>query len=241
MDAAATDGRLASDLIQLRNADRNFRVYRMHPFAYVPLNSMHLTDKQQAVLDFLENQLRSTGIMPSTREIQSHFGYSSQTAAINHLRALESKGAIQRLPGKARALTLPSMVHRSPVREIPIYGSIAAGMAEMTEENIEGSVAFDTTSLSPGCETFALRVRGDSMIDAHIADGDVVILERREARNGDIVAALIDEETTLKRFLTRHGKPYLQAENSNYPDLIPARELLIQGVMVALIRHLHRR
>jgi repressor LexA len=213
----------------------------MCPFVHVPLNSMQLTDKQQAVLDFLEDQLLSTGIMPSTREIQSHFGYSSQTAAINHLRALESKGAIQRLPGKARALTLPSIVNRSPIREIPIYGSIAAGMAEMTEENIEGSVAFDETSLSPGCETFALRVRGDSMIDAQIADGDVVILEKREAQSGDIVAALIDGETTLKRYLMRYGKPCLRAENANYPDLIPARELLIQGVMVALIRHVRRR
>ena len=223
------------------NGNANFRVYRMYPFAHVLLNSMHLTHKQKAVLDFLEDQLRITGFMPSTREIQSHFGYSSQTAAINHLRALESKGAIQRLPGKARALTLPSMVNRSPVREIPIYGSIAAGMAEMTEENAEGSVSFDETGLSPGCETFALRVRGDSMIDAQIADGDVVILEKREARNGDVVAALIDGETTLKRFLMRHGKPYLRAENPNYPDLIPARELLIQGVMVALIRHVRPR
>ena len=202
---------------------------------------MHLTDKQQAVLDFLTDQLRSTGIMPSTREIQNHFGYSSQTAAINHLRALESKGAIQRLPGKARALTLPTMLNRGTVREIPIYGSIAAGMAEMTEENIEGSVAFDTTGINSGNATFGLRVRGDSMIEAHIADGDIVILEKREARAGDIVAALIDGETTLKRFVTRHGKPYLQAENSKYPDLIPVHELVIQGVMIALIRHLRRR
>lgn len=83
---------------------------------------------------------------------------------------------------------------------------------------------------------FALRVRGDSMIDAHILDGDIVILEdRKEVHNGDIVAALIDE-TTLKRYVTEHGRPYLKAENPLYPNLVPARELRIQGVMVSLVR-----
>jgi len=85
-------------------------------------------------------------------------------------------------------------------------------------------------------KTFALRVRGDSMIDAHICSGDTVILEVREPRKGDIVAALIDGETTLKRFVFENGQPYLHAENEDYPDLIPARELIIQGVMVALLR-----
>jgi repressor LexA len=75
------------------------------------------------------------------------------------------------------------------------------------------------------------------MIDAHILDGDIVILEdRKDVQSGDIVAALIDGETTLKRYVTDHGRPYLKAENANYPDLIPARELLIQGVMVSLVR-----
>ena len=85
--------------------------------------------------------------------------------------------------------------------------------------------------------TFALRVRGDSMIDAHILDGDVVILEdRKDVQNGDIVAALIDGETTLKRYVLEHGRAYLKAENAAYPNLVPARELRIQGVMISLIR-----
>jgi repressor LexA len=200
-----------------------------------------LTDKQQAVLDFLETEVTQTGIMPSTREIQQHFGYSSQTAAINHLRALESKGAIQRLPGKARALSLPSMLNRSRIVEVPIYGSIAAGMAEMQEQDIEGTVAVDGTGIRSNSRTFALRVRGESMIDAQIADGDIVILEDREARSGDIVAALIDGETTLKRFIVRNRRPFLHAENPDYPDLLPARELFIQGVMVGLVRQLQPR
>ena len=82
-----------------------------------------------------------------------------------------------------------------------------------------------------------LRVRGDSMIEAHILDGDIVILEdRKDVQNGDIVAALIDGETTLKRYVTEHGRPYLKAENPLYPNLIPARELRIQGVLVSLVR-----
>ena len=90
--------------------------------------------------------------------------------------------------------------------------------------------------------TFALRVRGDSMIGAHIVDGDIVVLEdSKEVHNGDIVAALIDGETTLKRYVVERGWPYLKAENPRYPKLIPARELKIQGVMVSLVRKQERR
>jgi repressor LexA len=86
-----------------------------------------------------------------------------------------------------------------------------------------------------------LRVQGDSMIGAHIIDGDIVILEdSKEVQNGDIVAALIDGETTLKRYVMEHGRPYLKAENPRYPNLIPARELKIQGVMVSLVRKQER-
>jgi repressor LexA len=128
---------------------------------------------------------------------------------------------------------------QSQVVEIPIYGEIPAGMASLAEQNIEGHVALDRHSVnaSRSARTFALRVRGDSMVGAHILDGDIVILEdRKTARNGDIVAALIDGETTLKRYLVERGRPYLKAENPRFPDLIPARELKIQGVMTSLIR-----
>jgi repressor LexA len=112
-------------------------------------------------------------------------------------------------------------------------------MAEVSEENVEGHVSVDreTANASRNGRTFALRVRGDSMINAHILDGDIVILEdRKNAQNGDIVAALIDGETTLKRYVVERGRPYLKAENPDYPDLRPARELKVQGVMTSLIR-----
>ncbi len=202
-----------------------------------------LTDRQQEILDYLRDQQRETGIMPSTREIQDAFGFSSQTAAVSHLRALEKKGVIQRLPGKARAVIFPEDLEREEIIDIPVMGDIAAGMAEMTEEHADGTIAVGIESLgvSRRAKIFALKVRGESMIDAHIMDGDHAVLELREPKHRDIVAALIDGETTLKRFILNRNRPYLQAENENYPDLIPARELIIQGVMVALFRRVNVR
>ena len=124
--------------------------------------------------------------------------------------------------------------------DIPIYGSIAAGMGEESTQEQNGCLSIDIRSLglSYSAKTFALKVRGESMVDAHICHGDTVVLEFREPRNGDVVAALIDGETTLKRYIKRAGESaYLQAENEMFPDLIPARELVIQGVMVALLRN----
>ena len=197
-----------------------------------------LTKRQQELLDFLKLSQNRDGLMPSTREIQAHFGFASQTAAMSHLRALERKGVIVRLAGKARAVVFPEDLEREEVVDIPIYGSIAAGMAETVEELKEGCLSIDIASLGipRNARTFALKVRGESMIDAHICDGDTVILEFREPRHLDIVAALIDGETTLKRFVMENGRPFLHAENTNFPDIIPARELVVQGVLVGLLR-----
>ena len=197
-----------------------------------------LTQRQQQLLEFLKEYHSNNGLMPSTREIQVHFGFASQTAAVSHLKALEKKGVIQKVPGKARALVFPEQLEREEILDIPIYGQIAAGMASETEQQNEGCLSIDVATLGVprSAKTFALKVRGDSMIDAHIMSGDCVILEFKEPRRGDIVAALIDGETTLKRYVIKDGMPYLQAENELYPDLVPVRELVIQGVMVALLR-----
>ena len=177
--------------------------------------------------------------MPSTREIQRHFGFASQTAAMSHLRALEKKGVIHRHAGKARAVVFPGDLNRSEVAEVPVYGQIPAGLAADVQQETIGTITVDlnTLGVARNARTFALKVRGESMIDAHICDGDSVILEVREPRPRDIVAALIDGETTLKRYVVNNGQPYLQAENPRFPDLVPVQELVIQGVMVALIRH----
>lgn len=197
-----------------------------------------LTSRQKEILEYLRNSSRTTGLMPSTREIQHYFGFASQTAAMSHLRALEKKGVIQRLPGKARAVIFPEDLDREIIRDIPIYGRIAAGFSETQTQEPEGQISIDIASLgsSGKNDTFALKVRGESMINAHICSGDTVILEKKQPRNGDIVAALIDGETTLKRFISEKGKTYLRAENPHFPDLLPLEELTIQGVMIALLR-----
>ncbi|MEO7318333.1 MAG: transcriptional repressor LexA, partial [Chthoniobacteraceae bacterium] len=205
--------------------------------------NMNLTVRQQQVLAFIASAQQQTGVTPSTREIQEHFGFASQTAAVNHLRALERKGVLQRHAGKARAMALVSTLNRDPIIDIPIYGSIAAGLGELTEESREGTLSMDIRSagLRSAAGVFALKVRGDSMIGAQISDGDLVVLEQRGPKNDDIVAALIDGETTLKRFILNRGRAFLKAENPGYPDMIPVTELVIQGVMVALVRKVENR
>jgi repressor LexA len=201
-----------------------------------------LTERQRDVLHFIQREQREKGVTPSTREIQSHFRFASQTSVMQYIAALEKKGSLQRHAGKARALITP--IQKVRIHDVPIYGQIPAGMATLTEQDVEGHVSLDhhSANVSKSHGTFALRVRGDSMIGAHILDGDIVILEQsKEVHNGDVVAALIDGETTLKRYLVDHGRPYLKAENPRYPNLIPARELKIQGVMVSLVRKHERR
>jgi len=201
-----------------------------------------LTHRQKSVLDFIQREQRDKGLTPSTREIQGHFHFASQTSVMQYIAALERKGFLQRHAGKARALITP--VQKVRITDVPIYGQIPAGMSAAAEQDIEGHVSLDARSanVSKNHGTFALRVRGDSMIGAHILDGDIVILEQsKDVHNGDIVAALIDGETTLKRYVVDHGRPYLKAENPRYPNLIPARELKIQGVMVSLVRKHARR
>jgi repressor LexA len=197
-----------------------------------------LTEKQREVLDFVHAHQRQHGHYPSLREICVHFGFASPFAATRHLQALEAKGALERIVGKARAFVSPLQKRRAPLLDIPLYGTIPAGSPTSAEQEPDSYVAVDAASLGLRAvgRVFALRVRGDSMQDASILDGDLVFLTPREPRPRDIVAALIDGESTLKRYLVQRGRSFLRAENPKYPDLLPATELVIQGVMVGLLR-----
>lgn len=197
-----------------------------------------LTDRQRDVLEFINGHHRQHGVAPSLREIQAHFGFASPFAVQRHVDALTAKGALRRLDGKARGLLPSAHPRRGALAEIPLYGTIPAGIPTATEQEPDSYISVDTVSLGvkPTAKLFALRVRGDSMIDASILDGDVVFVTPREPNPRDIVAALIDGESTLKRFLVQRGRPFLRAENPKYADLIPAEELFIQGVMVGLLR-----
>ena len=200
-----------------------------------------LTRRQQQILDFIQQWRQRHDSMPTRQEITAHFRFRSPYAVTGHLRLLRKKGAITSEPGKARSLriTSPLAKLRSRIVDIPLYGSIPAGLPQAREPVAEGCVSVDVDSIGckPTRNAFALRVTGDSMIGRHILDGDFVILEHGpEPRIGQIVAALIDGASTLKTFVVKGGRPYLKAENPQYPDLLPAEELMIQGVLKALIR-----
>jgi repressor LexA len=201
-----------------------------------------LTNRQQEIFDFIREQQKQRGIIPSIAEMQEHFGFASSTAVVDHLRALETKGVLKREPNKARGLVLTDTYRDRHMVEIPIYGTIPAGLPVDERQQADGCVSVDveTLRLPKGARVFALKVRGDSMTGAGILPGDIVVLEFKEAKSGDIVAALIDGETTLKRYVVQRGKPYLKAENPRYTNLIPAQELVIQGVQIALLRVLKR-
>ncbi len=192
-------------------------------------------------MDFIEAEAQAGRPVPTLREIANRFGFRSHRAAACHLEALRHKGFIESKRGKARSLriTSPLAKLRRRIADIPLFGSIPAGFADERKQEARGCVTIDigTLGIKPTTRTFALEVRGDSMIGRHILDGDVVVVEHGQTpRNGDVVAALIDGESTLKTYMTDRGKAYLRAENPRYPKLVPAGELVIQGVMVALIR-----
>jgi repressor LexA len=200
-----------------------------------------LTRRQRQVLEFIQEVQRVGEAAPTLREIAAHFGFKSTRAVADHLAALKRKGCLESEAGKARSLRVisPLAKLRSRIVDIPLFGSIPAGLPQAREQDAEGCVSVDIESIGykPTRNAFALRVTGDSMIGRHILNGDFVILEHGpEPGNGQIVAALIDGASTLKTFVLKGGKPYLKAENPKYPDLIPAQELMIQGVVKALIR-----
>lgn len=199
---------------------------------------MNLTPRQSEILSFIREGAEERGVIPSVREIMARFGFTSPATVASHLDLLEKKGVIGKEPGRSRNIILKDFAPRPKLLEVPLYGMIPAGIPEGQEQQSDSCITVDPESirLPRNARTFALEVRGDSMIGAGILERDVVILEHAEPRNRDIVAALIDGDVTLKRYLVEKGVPFLRAENPLYPDLIPARELVIQGVFRALIR-----
>ena len=216
----------------------------------IQLNTMKdLTERQREILTFIEHHEWRNGYWPSIREIQEKFNFKSTNAVMGHLRALEKKDVIERITGQARTFRIHH--HDTPevsempnnateVVDIPIMGDIAAGYPDRVEPSGEiGRLQVDIASagFSKRHRSFALQVRGDSMVDAEIYDGDMVVVEPRDPQDGDIVAALIDGETTLKRYIQKNGEPpYLKAENKFYPELYPINDLTVQGVAKAVVR-----
>lgn len=204
-----------------------------------------LTPRQEQIVEFIRSAQEKTGVPPTFREIARQFGFSSVATVAQHIRLLRKKGVVEFENGKKRSLRIASGADtpRKTIVDIPIFGSIPAGFPRERIQESHGCVYIDieTLGFKPTPRTFALEVRGDSMIGRHILEGDIAILEHGlPPKPGDVVAALIDNESTLKTFVIENGKPCLKSENPKYPKLIPASELVIQGVMIALIRKMRR-
>jgi repressor LexA len=196
-----------------------------------------LTPRQKEIYDFLLKSIREQGFAPSIHEIGRRFKIASTNGVSDHLKALEKKGYIRRV-GK-RAIEVVNALGKSVLpatREVPVLGRVAAGKPFLSEENIEGMITIPDDM--GGGKTFALQVKGDSMIGAGILDGDrVIVKQQATADNGEIVCAVIDGEATLKRFFKKDGVVTLKAENEKYaPIELSAGEFRIAGRVVGLLR-----
>ena len=200
-----------------------------------------LTVRQREILGFIRSFTNRHGVPPTVREIGERFRVTPR-AAFDHLRALERKGALQRRATAKRTSRALTLADRGPgVREIPVLGRIAAGVPLLAEENREGSLPFLADWLAgKGEEIFALRVRGESMVNAHIVDGDLVLVRRQDtAQPGEIVVVVLDSEATVKR-LARDGEAIVL--KPEHPTMAPIvvkpgeRDVRILGKVIGLVR-----
>jgi repressor LexA len=199
---------------------------------------MPLTKRQKEILDFLEGFMSENGYAPSFEEIARHFGYTSLATVHEHLENLKQKGYIRKSYNASRSLELvPSGIHASAV-ELPLLGTVAAGIPiEAITDN--ESIAVPEDFLTRGGEHYVLRVKGDSMIDEQIRDGDFVIVNaRRTATNGEMVVALVGgESATVKKFYRENGRVRLQPANTTMPPMFyREQEVAVQGIVIGVIR-----
>ena len=202
----------------------------------------NLTDRQRRILDYITQTVDDRGYPPSVREIGDAVGLHSPSSVHAQLATLAEKGLLAKDPTKPRAIRVhqpkrgvSKVASRSDVVEVPLVGRIAAGGPILAEESVEDTMPLPRDLVGSGT-LFALTVKGDSMIDAGIFDGDTVIVRQQQtAEEGEIVAALIDDEATVKRLSRKGGKVRLIAENRNYEPLEP-ENVSVLGKVVAVLR-----
>lgn len=201
-----------------------------------------LTPRQAELLTFIEEYQWEQGSSPTLREMREHFGVSSDNGILKHLKGLEEKGYLQKddTPrGIKRLDTIKQRMERAAnVLEVPLVGTIPAGGPVAAQENILGTFEIGRDLMKMENGAFLLRVSGNSMVGAGIYEGDMVLVAPgKEPRSGDIVVALVDGHSTVKRYIEERGKRYLKAENPEYEDIHPEEELQTQGLVVGLIRN----
>src|SRR5258708_5118113 len=194
-----------------------------------------LTERQKEIYDFIEEKIEGRGYGPTVREIGLAFDIKSPNGAMCHLKALEKKGLIRKEPGAARAIQL---VDRRPAKfGLPLFGKVAAGAPLPALEQADDRLEFRELFGGPG--RFALKGKGDSMIEGQICDGDYVIIHQQEtAQNGESVVAMIDNEVTLKRFYRESNHIRLQPSNEKLRPIIvdDTKDIKILGVLVGVLR-----
>ena len=200
------------------------------------------TERQQRILEVIRAFTAERGYPPSVREIGERVGLSSSSTIHAHLKALERRGLIQRDPTKPRAMrSEPSgpPVSAGPESVVmPIVGKVAAGVPITAEENLEGDFVLPSSFVSRASDGFMLRVQGDSMIEAAILDGDLIVVRpQKTASNGEIVVAMLDGEATVKRFYREDGRVRLQPENASMAPIY-ASDVEIVGRVEAVVRRL---
>ena len=199
---------------------------------------MHLTRRQKEILDFVTRHIQRKGYAPTIEEIGDHFGLRSLATVHKHLSNLQEKGVINRHWNRSRSLELLTGRNASRSVEVPMLGYVAAGMPIEAVSSPE-TIAVPEALTSARRDTYVLRVRGDSMIDEQIRDGDWVIIEdRKQADNGETVVALVSgHDVTLKKFYRETGRIRLQPANPTMkPMFFPAERVRIQGVVIGLLR-----
>lgn len=199
-----------------------------------------ISKKQSEILEYIKQQIIEKGYPPAVREICSAVGLKSTSSVHSHLETLEKNGYIRRDPTKPRAIEIVddefNLVRRE-MRNIPIIGQVAAGQPIFAEQNISGYFPMFSDEL-PGGTLFMLDVRGESMINVGIYDGDKIIVQQTDvARNGDIVVALVDDSATVKTYYKEDGRYRLQPENDTM-DPIYVDEVVILGKVVGLYRRM---
>jgi repressor LexA len=205
------------------------------------VQSHTLTSMQQRVYEFIIEWKKNRGFPPTVREIAEGLGFKSLNNVRQHLRLIEKKGFLKISSGKARGIDITmqfgKVVSDNGI-EVPLIGRVAAGTPIVAEENIEGTVTLDRT-LFKGDGLFSLRVRGESMQDIGVFDGDIaVVRQQQSATNGEVVVAIIDGEATLKRFFKKNDKIVLHAENPSFKDIVVTspKNVYIAGRLVGVIR-----
>ncbi len=203
---------------------------------------MQLTPRQAQILDLIRHYVRRNGLPPTRAEIAAALGFRSVNAAEDHLRALERKGAIELMSGTSRGIRLLDSAQVQP-EGLPVVGRVAAGSPILAQEHVEEHYQIDPALFRPRAD-YLLRVRGMSMRDAGILNGDLLAVhQQREASNGQIVVARIDDEVTVKRFRRSGRWPHrvsLLPENSDFAPIeidLRNQELVIEGLCVGLLRN----